>query len=309
MSSGIPEPLCLSGPAKDGIPWPVLDEMVWYLGEGIFKTESGRIVCWKGGRFENEDGSPLAVPESINAKLRSKGLSEVQQPTAWSLGLDSDKTPAAAVLTPRLESGAYLHTGGVRAESYGKTGLAADVSVFDRSVGYREYYLISWLSDSGPIAAFQISDYSDDCWVPNIHFTYEDGPDAQYSYWDYAFGTYNGSVTRNIKMARNSGNGRWNVYLDATPIDYDLYWPYDIYSIRPYTQVELGSPNTFPPHDPGNHYSYVRLRATNYSSWAYQTGTVTWWRRLIEVATQRDFTPTYGYIQFVAQYYDWMLRD
>lgn len=62
---------------------PVVDEGYRYYGNGRFVTDSGREFFWRNGRFENPGGGVMEVPESVNAKLRARGLPTIEQrPTA-----------------------------------------------------------------------------------------------------------------------------------------------------------------------------------------------------------------------------------
>ncbi len=82
----------------------------------------------------------------------------------------------------------------------------------------------------------------------------------------------------NIKIARNQSNGKWNVYLDATPLDYNLYWPTSWNSYHPHSGWEGQYETQYEAEPPygslaalGSHHDNLKLRMSNYSTWSYWT--------------------------------------
>ncbi len=272
-------------------------------------TDSGREFFWRNGNYVNPDGSAMEVPGSVNEILTARGLQPIErQPSeADSAGLQMlEGMRTLAALSP----GAWLHVGQVRRSATSKTGIQANVNVSDRSAGFTEYYMVRFTYFSGnPVAAFQISDFDQDQWVPNLHFKYQVDPDYYKSYWDKTFSTANGPVWKNIKMVRNTA-GNLDVYLDGGPgLNYNLYWPNSLSSIYTETQVEIANNSRYTvPHDPANHFAAIKLRESNYSTWGNQTGTVANRLWLKEVATGAHVTPAYTRFEFLANNYDWMMR-
>ncbi|MHB1345551.1 MAG: hypothetical protein ACYCX3_14530 [Thermoleophilia bacterium] len=71
-----------TGPVAPGIPTPIVDGGFHYYGDGRFVTDAGREFSWRNGRFENQNGSLLEVPESVNETMRARGLPTIDtQPT------------------------------------------------------------------------------------------------------------------------------------------------------------------------------------------------------------------------------------
>jgi hypothetical protein len=275
----------------DGIPTPIVDGAFHYWGNGRFTTDSGQEFFWKADHFENADGSPLAVPPRIAEKFLADGVGPIGQPTR----------PA----TDNYQDGYYRHIGAVQTVDQTIDAYQMDVNCYDRSPGYSSYGWIGFVNTNNYVLAWEAETFTQNWVVPFAHFTYQSTPDFEKEYWDYEFSVAN-PVSRNFKVARNS-NGTWNVYLDATPLDYNLYWPYSPSSNWGRTQVELTSSSQSPPHDPANHFSNIQFRYQGTSTWLRQDSSresVTLGRWLKD-ANGNYYTPAYGSIWLQYPNYDW----
>ena len=78
------------------------------------------------------------------------------------------------------------------------------------------------------------------------------------------------------------------------------------------TQFELGSDtNAYVPHNPANHHAHIQNRSSNYTTWSYQTGSVTRVSNITDYGVSPAVTSSGLYQDWVTQSanYDWMLYD
>lgn len=297
----------------EGIPQPVVDGWYSYKGDGRFTTESGLEFFWRDGEFVNPDGTLLQVPESLNAMLKAKGLPPIEhQPTrsvATKQGQPGSLAPAD------LDTGDYLQYARVLGLHYNCNGVQADASIFDRSEGYDEYYLVGVGDSSGRVIVMQMANYeTNDNWVPNIHIVPVPGDPSQDVYrnaWDRQFSTSGGAVWKNMKLARRT-DGTWTGYVDAAPVFYQLPFSFSVSSLRPFTQVELCTDsNTDTPHNPANHHYDVKARFVGSSVFVKEYGDVElgkWIKRWSPLnVVVNNLYDTWNWQQHY--FWDWMLED
>lgn len=309
---------------REGIPMPIVDSLVegWYtyLGEGEFITESGRTFCWRDGRFENPDGKVMEIPASVRDHLHALGVDH--QPTAQDMvearaRAEAERTTTETetpegVLVAESWGGDYLHTGGVSGSTTGRTGNQADISVFDRSPGFSEYYGVSFISGSNYGLGFQVSDIenTNTVWHPNMHRVVN-GFSTFWDYPSYAFSTTpSTSVTKNFKIALLA-DGTVRPYVDASCIDWNgAYWSPTPANTTCRSAFEIASDsNTVAPHDPANHHSNIKTRASDFSTWSFQTSSCTKFNVMYNNSTGQAYTGLYPVAHWViTNYYDWMAR-
>lgn len=93
-------------------------------------------------------------------------------------------------------SGRYLHWGGLYRNSTGVTGVQADVTIFDRSAGHAEYYMVGLRSPyDGTRVSRQLCDLdgTSTSWIPNVHYILG-GVGFEYDYPAYGFSTGGSAV-------------------------------------------------------------------------------------------------------------------
>jgi hypothetical protein len=180
----------------EGIPYPMVDGWYSYQGDGRFTTESGVEFFWRDGRFVNPDGTPLQVPESINATLKAEGLPPIEHQPTSSVMIEQQE-PGSRTMAA-LDGGDYLQYARVLGQSYNITGAQADVSIFDRSVGYGEYYIVGVSDAAGHFMALQMVNYdTNNNWLPNVHIRpvpSDPNQDIYKNALDHQFSTASGAV-------------------------------------------------------------------------------------------------------------------
>ena len=143
---------------SEGIPLPLIDVLedgfFQYLGDGGFITDTGRTFFWNGDHFVNSDGTDMDLPSSSRAHLNSLGImhqpnasdleraAEMRAETMSQKGLKENmlKAPASSSRGYSAWSGRYLHVGQFYTTFTGVAGDKANITVFDRSPGFAEYY-------------------------------------------------------------------------------------------------------------------------------------------------------------------------
>lgn len=323
---------------KDGIPRPIVDSAVegwWkYLGDGRFVTEAGREFFWRDGKFVNPNGTLMEIPASCREHLLSLGVD--RQPTAEDVAAqrtalarqqvqdqaanEQAPVPAAAPLHAAAYtdwSGRYLHLGALHRTAYGVTGVQADVSIFNRSYMFAEYYMVGLTS---PRADTRVSlqilqeKYPSNFWFPNVHYYLYGDDDPVYDYPEKAFTVGSTAVWKNLKLAYTSA-GILRPYMNDEILDWGLDdpWPYGPSSTASKTQYEIGSMSRiYVPHDTANHHDNVKNRGDNYSTWSIQSSLTT--------VSQRNVIIDYGVtpeVEYPGLYwfdiqranYDWLARE
>lgn len=241
-----------------------------------------------------EDG--VLVPK-LSVPATDSPIDEV--PQAWHTSIEPDDA---------------LYLGYVEVESYGATGLKADVNVYNRHT-LRDFYLIMMYNPSNAedLIAFEIAEYTEGVFRPFLHIKRADG--SEYTKWYTSTSVSSG--WHNIKMARSSSTGRWTVYLDSATLESNLYWPTSPSNYYPLTQTEAFYETRYESvWDPGNHHAEIYLRTSNYSTWSKWTNGS--WGAYLDSGLEAflpysgiPITNKYSYIQlqYSPDFYDWMMRS
>ncbi len=337
---------------QEGIPIPIIESNLEggfrYLGDGKFETESGRTFLWRDGYFLNPDGTKMDLPASAKDHLLSIGLDHQPNIQDMADSLAAIRAAAAdegSLIPTSVESwaGEYLHSGRLYGRSYNQagykayTGNQATITVYDRSIGFQEYYGISLNTVNYPNGNISIGfelaknlGVGSAYWLPLVHRL---NPDYTYTYPNLAFSTAPfQSVYKTIKMG-NQADGRVSVYMWVL-VNGTWQWEIGFWALagRPYFgpqsyianytytqsafEIASDSPSE-PPHDPANHHSTIQTRATD-GVWRLQNDAQvcsresTWYRNnpsLMYIDPFASDVVLYPVDHWtVTNFYDWMAR-
>ncbi|MGI5940079.1 MAG: hypothetical protein ACOX8V_05250 [Thermoleophilia bacterium] len=280
--------VALGGPASAASKW---EPPNWALGDPALVETMEKAHEYEYGQLSHpldlrEDRSGLipnpitvregAFPEDAVVDVSPGESDKGPQPKPTAVGFVYDATDA-------------MYTTTVEVQSTGATGVKADVYVTPRAAKY-DFFFVNMrnVNNGSQVFSFEVTrqleldgQYH---WRPFVHIIHPSlqGGDFQKIYDGNGSGQQgilhgpaievSQNAWHNLKMAKSSSTGLFTVYLDGTPVEYNLSFPVPLTSLIARTSWEGVYETAASAVNPlGSHHDNIWLRTSDYSTWSKWT--------------------------------------